>query len=136
MVLYRNGQIGGAGALAAISLALTVSKSLKVVVLYGLIRRQIGRIDYGKALSFAGRLGLATAAMGLTVYFIGNALEAPLLAWTPPFMAQKLRSLALFGAVGLGGGMVFLVVAALTRIEELTMVGGFVVRKVRGRLAR
>lgn len=136
MVLYRNGQIGGAGALAAVSLALTVSKSLKVAILYGLIRRQIGRIDYARALSFAGKLGLATAAMGLTVYCIGNALEAPLLAWTPPLMANKLRSLALFGAVGLGGGAVFLTVAAVTRIEELATVGGFVVRKVRGRLAR
>lgn len=136
MVLYRHGQIGGAGALAAVSLALTISKSLKVIILYGLIRRRLGRIDHAKVLSFAGRLGLATAVMGLAVYFLGHALEAPLLAWTPPFMPQKLRSLALFGAVGLGGGVVFLAVATLTKIEELAMVGGFVMRKVRARLGR
>jgi putative peptidoglycan lipid II flippase len=134
MVLWRHGHISDAWALAAVALAVTLSKSLKVVILYGLIRRRIGAIDRGKALRFAGRLGLSTLLMGVVIYFIGQGLQAPLAAWQPPFAAKKLRMLALLAVVVTGGGGVFLLSAAVLKIEELAMLGEVVKRKVRGKL--
>lgn len=136
MVLWRNGHIGDAGALAAVALALTVSKSAKVIILYGLLRPRLAHIDSREVLSFVAKLALATALMALVIYVIGNSLQAPLAGWNPPFAAKKLRSLALFAAVGIGGGGVFLLTAALARIEELGMIWGYVSQKVRKRLAR
>ena len=51
-------------------------------------------------------------------------------------VANKLRMLALAAAVSFGGGGVFLVAAALLKIEELSMVAGYVTKKVRKRLGR
>lgn len=136
MVLWRNGVISDGWALAAVALATTISKSLKVIVLYGLIRRRIGAIDKRKALLFAAKLGLATLLMGIVIYFIGKGLESSLAAWQPPFAAQKMRMLALSAAVAVGGGGVFLISAACLKLEELTMIAGYVARQVRGKLAR
>jgi putative peptidoglycan lipid II flippase len=136
MVLWRNGLIGDAGALATVALATTISKSLKVVLLYGLIRKRIGAIDRRKALSFAARLGLATAIMGVVIYFISAALQPTLAQWTPSFAPKKLPMMALAAAVGVGGGSVFLISAAVLRIEELTMVGGYLTKKIRAKLKR
>lgn len=136
MVLWRNGHIGDAAALAFVALALTISKSAKVILLYALLRKRLGFIDKQKVLAFVGKLALATAVMSLVIYFIGNGLQAPLAAWQPPFMAKKMRMLALFGAIGVGGGVTFLAVAAWMKIEELAMIWGYVREKVQRRLAR
>jgi putative peptidoglycan lipid II flippase len=134
MVLRPRGLITEAGALAFVALALSLSKSLKVIILYGLLRKRIGAIDRQKVLSFTLRLGLATALMGVVIYLIGMVSAHPLSAWNPPFMAHNMRMLVLAAAVGLGGGSVFLVAAALLRLEELGMIWTYVSQKVRRRL--
>ncbi len=136
MWLWPQGFISATGALAFVALALTLSKSAKVIILYGALRRKIGHIDRRAVLSFAARLALAAALMGGVIYFIGAGLAPTLNAWQPPFAAKKLRMLALAAAVGCGGGGVFLVTAALLKIEELTMVAGFVREKMRKRLRK
>lgn len=139
--LFERGYIGQAGALAAVSLALTLTKSVKVLVLYALIRRRIGRIDPAQVLAFTLKLLAATAAMALVTYFIIHALEAPLATWQPgflhkPSLVQKLRMMGLSTAVTLGGGGVFVITAALLRVEELAMIGGWLKKKIGGRLRR
>lgn len=141
LFLFQRGHIGMAGALAAVSLALTISKTLKVVVLYAMLRRKIGRIDNHAVLVFACKLGAATAVMGLAVYFIVQSLQAPLMAWEPSFVhnpsiVNKLRMLGLWGAVSCGGGVIFITTAALLKLEELQMIGRFVKEKVGKRLKR
>lgn len=140
-VLYRNGMLNLAGAIAAVALGYTLSKSAKVVILYGLIRRQIGRIDGRAALAFALKLAVASAVMSAATYLILGALQPPLSLWQPgfvhsPSMVMKVKNLALWAAVGTGGGAAFLVAAALVRIEELAMITGFVKEKLGKRLRR
>ena len=141
LFLYPRGYIGEAGALATVSLALTISKSTKVIVLYGLIRRRIGHIDRRAVLVFVCKLAAATAIMSLAVYLIIHSLQAPLMAWQPGFVhkaswVKKLRMLGLWGAVSGGGGVVFIISAALLKLEELQMIAGFVKEKVGKRLKR
>lgn len=141
LYLFQRGYIGEAGALAAVSLALTISKTAKVIILYGLLRRKIGHIDKHAALLFVCKLAAATAIMSLAVYFIVHSLQAPLMAWQPSFVhkaswVNKLRMLGLWGAVSGGGGVVFIVTASLLKLEELQMIGRFVKEKVGKRLKR
>lgn len=141
IVLYQRGYLGPAGALAVVSLALTISKSLKVVILYGLIRKQIGRIDVRQVIVFTAKLAVATALLAGATYLIIQALEAPLLTWQPSFvhkpsLVNKLRMLALWSAVTGGGGLVFLVAAAVLKLEELQQIGAYVREKVGKRLKR
>jgi len=122
--------------IAAIALALTISKSIKVIILYGLIRRRIGAIDVRKVLQFAGKLALATAIMGGAIWWLHTATspglaELELLAKHPKLPA--LASLVLGAVVGT---CVFLAVAAIMRVEELgTVVDHLLakVKKLRGR---
>jgi putative peptidoglycan lipid II flippase len=136
MWLWPAGHITATGALASVALALTISKTAKVIILFSLLRKRLGRIDRRAALAFAAKLGLAAALMGIVIYFIGSGLAPTLAAWQPPFAAKKMRMLALAAAVGFGGGGVFLVTAALLKLEELTTVAGFVREKVRKKLKR
>lgn len=135
-VLFKGGHISAASALAAVALATSLTKSLKVIVLYGLIRKAVGKIDRRKALLFALKLAVATILMSIVIYFIGLTLQPALAAWQPPFAVKKLRMLGLAAAVGVGGGTVFLVSAALLKLEELTMIGSYLREKVRKRLGR
>lgn len=136
MWLWPAGYVGATGALAAVALALTISKTTKVIILFSLLRRRIGRIDRRAALAFAAKLGLAAVLMGIVIYFIGSAMQPVLSVWEPPFAAKKLRMLALAATVGCGGGAVFLATAALLKIEELTMVASYLRDKAGKRLRR
>lgn len=136
MWLWPAGHITATGALATVALALTISKSVKVVILYGLLRGKIGRIDTRAALAFAAKLALAAAIMGGVIYVLATGLTPALATWQPPFAAKKVRMLAFAAAVGLGGGGVFLVSAGLLKIEELATVTRYLGNKVRKRLKR
>ncbi|MGE5532022.1 MAG: murein biosynthesis integral membrane protein MurJ [Bacteroidota bacterium] len=141
VVLFQNNKISEAAALAVISLALTISKSLKVVILYGLIRRKIGTIDLRQALMFAIKLAIATVLLAAATYYIIQFLEVPLASWQPSFLhkpslVNKLRQLALWAAVVAGGGLVFLTAAAALRLEELQTIGGYLREKIGKRLKR
>jgi len=136
MWLWPRGDISATAALAIVALALTLSKTTKVIILFVLLRKRIGHIDRRAALAFAAKLALAAALMGIVIYLIASGLTPRLAEWQPPFAQKKMRALALAAAVGFGGGGVFLVTAALLKLEELTMVAGYVREKVRQRLRK
>lgn len=136
MWLWPAGYLSATGALATVALALTISKTTKVIILFSLLRRQIGYIDRRAALTFTAKLALAAAIMGAIIYLIGHGLAPSLAVWQPPFAPKKMRMLALAMAVGLGGGGVFLVSAALLKIEELATVTRYLAEKVRKRLRK
>lgn len=141
IVLFQNNMISQAAALGVVSLALTLSKSLKVVILYGLIRRKIGAIDIRQVLVFAIKLAIATVMLAAATYYIIQFLEVPLAQWQPSFLhkpslVNKLRQMALWASVVSGGGLVFLITAAALRVEELQTIGGYLREKIGKRLKR
>jgi putative peptidoglycan lipid II flippase len=136
MWLWPAGYISATGALATVALALTLSKTTKVIILFALLRKRIGYIDKRAVLVFVAKLALAAGLMGIVIYMIASGLAPALQNWQPPFAAKKMRMLALAMAVACGGGGVFLVTAALLKLEELTMVAGYVREKVRKKLKR
>ena len=134
VIAYGGGLKLGWG-LAAVALALTISKSTKVIILYGLLLRRIGKIDANRVYPFVLKLVASTALMGVVVYMVGQQMELVLVAWQPPLGGAKLRVLVLFATAGLAGTATFLGMAALTRIEELFLVAHYLTEKIRGRLA-
>jgi len=136
MWLWPRGYIGATGALASVALALTISKSMKVVILYVVLRPRLGKINKRAVLLFAAKLALATALMSAVIYVISSQATPMLQAWEAPFAPQKLRMLALAAAVGLGGGSVFLAAAAWLKIEELSLVVDYLREKIRKKLKK
>jgi putative peptidoglycan lipid II flippase len=122
--------------IAAVALALTLSKTAKIVVLYGLIRKRIGRIDRGKVISFAVKLAASAGVMGALVYFVHQGSAPRLADFGPLAGSVKKQALANLGIGFVVGAVGFLAVAALLRIEELHLVVGHMMQKVRARLGR
>lgn len=114
--------------LSWVAAALTISKSAKVIVLYTLIRRRIGHIDKARVLAFCGKLAVGVALMGIALWALEGQLTPVLAVWQPPVGGVKATALVNLGASFVVGATVFLVAAALMRIEELSMVLG-VLRK-------
>lgn len=112
------------GSIGVIAAALSISKALKVVILYGLLRGRIGRIDRKAIISFAGRLLIATAIMIVVVIGIERSLGPILMAGGT---MQRLMLLVICGAAGMS---VYLISAWLLHIEELGMVVGFARKKL------
>jgi putative peptidoglycan lipid II flippase len=120
--------------LSWVAAALTISKTGKVVALYGLIRRRIGRVDTPRALLFAGRLAVCVAAMALALWATERQMTPVLEVWKPSVKVGALASMAASCGVGT---VVFLVAAALLRMEEISIVGDMArrgLRKVAGKL--
>ncbi len=134
------GEVANLGAvgvgIAAIALALTISKTAKVVVLYGLLLKRIGRIDTPKVYSFVAKLALSTAVMGIVMWLLLDLVREPIMAWEPPFGGKKVQMLLLFGFVGGAGTATYLAAAAVVRIEELGVVWEHLMGKVKKRLGR
>jgi putative peptidoglycan lipid II flippase len=55
------------GGLVAVALAYSVSKSLKVIVLYALIRRRIGAIPKAPVIAYIAKLAVSCAVMGAVI---------------------------------------------------------------------
>jgi len=115
------------GVLAA---ALSISKGLKVTILYLMLRGRIGKISRAEVLSFAGRLAVATAVMAAVVLAVSGAFSDMLVN------AGNMQRLMFLVVCGGSGVAAFLAAAATMRIEELTMVVGFVRTKIAGKLRR
>jgi len=107
-----------------IALALSLSKSLKVVVLYGMLRRRLEPISGRETGSFLVRLLIATGFMGLVVRLVYAGLEAMVLSGG---RVQSAIALAICGAAGV---VAYLIAAALLRVEEVEMVVGYVREKL------
>ncbi len=117
-------------AVGVLAFAFTASKALKVVVLYGMLRGRIGAINRREVLAFAGKLAASTAVMAVAVVAVSAAFADMLVG---AGTMSRLIFLALCGASGVAA---FLTAAAVLRIEELTMVVGFVRTKLAGKLRR
>ncbi len=122
--------------IAAIALALTISKTAKVVILYGLLLKRIGRIDTQRVAVFVVKLTLSTAVMGVVMWLLLELVREPIMAWEPPFGGKKIQMLLLFGVVGGAGTVTYLGTAAALRIEEFSVVWAHLIGKVKKRLGR
>jgi putative peptidoglycan lipid II flippase len=126
--------IAGAGVYAlnrsigVIAAALSISKGLKVIILYAMLRRRIGEIDRAAVMSFVGRMLLATAVMIAVVIGIERGL-APVL-----MTGGDLMRLAFLAIVGVSGVAVYLVAAWALRIEEVGMVIEYARKKISAKL--
>lgn len=110
-----------------IALALTASKSLKVIVLYGLLRPRLQPIGARETGSFVLRLLVATGAMGVAVWFVYGAMRAMVLA------GGRIESAIALAVCAAAGAVVYLAAAAVLRIEEVGMVVGYVRKRLVGR---
>ncbi len=122
--------------IAAIALALTVSKTAKVIILYAMLRSRIGPIEPARIYPFLGKLAFSTAIMGVIMWAILGLLQEPLMAWEPPFGGKKVQMLLLFAVVGGAGTIAYLAAAAGTGIEEFHAVWSHLMGKVKKRLGR
>jgi putative peptidoglycan lipid II flippase len=113
------------GDVTVLALAYSLSKSLKVIVLYLLIKPRIGPIEKGPILAYTAKLAIACAAMS------AGLLGAELVLKQVVGDAR----LALVGAIGIGT-IAFLIAAAVVRIEEFYLVTDQVLARVRKRLGR
>jgi len=104
--------------LCAVALALTASKGIKVLILYGCLRKKLEGIQ-GKALAwFSARLGLCV--LGMTGAVLGTLWG--LKAGMGLDVQEKMHSLLLLLAGAGAGGGAFMLLAFLLRIEELHLV--------------
>lgn len=122
--------------IAAIALALTISKTVKVVILYSLILRRIGAIDWPAVWSFTIRLAMCTGLMALAMWAILQFSREAVMAWEPPFGGKKAQMLALFAIAGGPGAVAFIAAAAALRLEEFSLVWSRVGSKVMKRFGR
>jgi putative peptidoglycan lipid II flippase len=113
------------GEVAVLALAYSVSKSLKVLALYLLVKPRIGEIRSAPVLAYAAKLAVACAVMG-------GALLGAELALAPVLKNAKL---VLLGSV-CAGTVAFLIAAAVVRIEEFYLVTDHLLGKLRKRLKR
>ncbi len=125
--------IAGAGvyvfnrSIGIIAAALSISKALKVIILYGMLRRRIGEIDGVAVLSFIGRLLVATGIMIAAVLAVAAPVSSLMIG------AGTAQGLILLASCGVAGVAVYLAAAAALRIEEVGMVVGYVREKLAGR---
>ncbi|MGC9318098.1 MAG: murein biosynthesis integral membrane protein MurJ [Armatimonadota bacterium] len=122
--------IAGAGVhllnrnVGVIAAALSISKGLKVIILYLLLRRRIGAIDRASVASFIVRLLAATGAMIAVVIIVASAMSSLLSG------AGTVERLLFLAACGVSGVVTYLVVSTVLRIEEVGMVAGYVREKL------
>ncbi len=105
--------------LPAIAAAMSVSKTLKVLVLLAILRPRLGRIGYERVVPFVGKLALATALMALATRFVSEAIKGALPAEL--LAGVKGHVLVLFPAFA-AALAVFLILSLALRIEECWLV--------------
>jgi putative peptidoglycan lipid II flippase len=120
------------GSVAAIALALTISKSLKVIVLYILLRRRVEEVDLPAQVNWGARLALAVSTMALLVWFVAGRLTGFFAGWHPPVGGDKVRLLALLCSVGAFGMVWYLAACWLFGVEEVRAVAA----RLRAKVAR
>jgi putative peptidoglycan lipid II flippase len=57
-----------------IALALSISKTVKIIILYGLLKRKYGNLRLGEPFYFFVKTAIAVAAMGITVAYMNSYL--------------------------------------------------------------
>lgn len=100
----------------AIALAFTVSKTLKVLILYGFLKQRLGTIHLSENLIFVGKLLIAAGAMissmwGYQYWFAGQF----------PGNFFIMRAVVIITSGGLGAG-IFFAIAFWLKIQEVRIV--------------
>ncbi len=121
------------GSVAAIALALTVSKSLKVAALYLLLRGKVTGVDGAAQVRWVTRVLLAVAVMAVAVWFTFGWLRGALAGWQPPIGGDKMKTLSLLSGVGLVALVVYMAGAWVFGVEEVRYAAKRVGEKVRRR---
>ena len=104
--------------LGGLALGFSLSNVLEVGVLLWLLRRRLGGLEGRALLSGTARMGVAAAVMGAAI--VGALAVLP---------ASAVWARALVGSAA--GGLAYLAVCWLLRVEELRQVVGMVMRRVR-----
>lgn len=106
-----------------IALALTISKTVKVAVLYILVRRKLGEVNLKGLLPYLVKVMFAGVLMGCIIYFalryLGDVHSAGLLR-----KALSLSALILFGII------IFIASALLMRVGEIKLYWGYLINNM------
>jgi putative peptidoglycan lipid II flippase len=108
------------------ALALTVSKGLKVIMLYGLLRGRIGSVDARAVWVFVAKLIACTAVMALVVAAVGVQFSGMLVD-----AAGRMAPLMFLAICAAPGAVAYIIAAAILRVEELHQLAGYVLGKLR-----
>lgn len=110
LILMRYLSLGG------IALATSLSKSIKVGVLLGMLRKKIGYVGLNRFPLFVGQLGVAALVMVVSISLVS--------AWLNPILdLSTLIGQAFHLSASLGiGGTAFLAAAFLTGVDEIKMI--------------
>lgn len=117
---------------SSIALANTVSKTVKVAILFVLLRRKIPHLDLRRNLLFAVKTASAALLMGVVVFVAGRLVFPHVPDAGAGALARTLGLAAGLGAAGLAGLCVYAAAALLCRQEEARIV----LRSLRGVLRR
>jgi peptidoglycan biosynthesis protein MviN/MurJ (putative lipid II flippase) len=120
------------GSVAAIALALTISKSLKVIVLYILLRGKVEDVNLRAQGVWAARLAFAVATMAILVWAVAPHLTSFFATWHPPVGGNKVRILTLLCSVGAVGMVWYILACWLIGVEEVRAVAA----RLRARVGR
>ena len=113
------------GDLTVLALAYSLSKSLKVIVLYILIKPRLGPMQKAPALKYVAKLAVSCAVMAGVILGTEVVLHRVIANGKLVMLAAMMT-----------GTVAFLLAAALTRIEELRLVTDHTVGKLWKRLMR
>ncbi|MFP3904068.1 MAG: murein biosynthesis integral membrane protein MurJ, partial [Armatimonadota bacterium] len=137
---YSSGEVANLSTLglgiAAIALALTISKTTKVVILYGLLLKRIGTIDTSRVYRFIGKLAVSTGLMTLAIHLTLVLVRDPVWALGGPLESKKVKMIILLLVNGVVGTAVYLGASALLRIDEFDKVWDHLAGRVKKRLGR
>ncbi len=97
----------------SIAIGFTVSRCIKVALMFGLLKLKTGTLQWQRNLLFALKVGLAGIALGATTYFVSHFLSARV------DTTGKLGQLLLLGAPALAGGMVYVLGILALRVGEV-----------------
>lgn len=106
-----------------IALATAIVSTVNVGILLWLLRRRLGTIDGARVAQSAGRIGVAAGAAAVVMWKIWLTAAASV-SWhgTPGLLVQITAALV-------GGGVVYLAVCRLLKVEELDVVRDLVRRR-------
>lgn len=121
--LVLNAALVGVLAERGLALSTALVATLNALFLFELLRRRCGPLRGGYLLDGIVRIGVASAALGVTCHFVRLGLDARF-----PARETLDRAIVTFGAM-LAGGVVFWIVARWLRVEEADRVRGMLRRR-------
>jgi len=111
---------------ALIALSNSIAVTANFITLLLLVQKRIGRFQWRTIFLECGRITTASCAFVATSILIWNLLAQAV----PDTFLWKLTRLGISGA---GGGMLFLMIARLLGIREISMVAEYINRRLRGK---